>query len=166
MTPSRVRRSTAVARRDGHHAPEIRVLTEPKGSNFPAGRMLIASPLAINDVVSRIPRGRVLSVRVLRDTMARRFAADYTCPITAGIFLRIAADAAEEERLDGADDVMPWWRVVRDDGALIDKLPGGVRHQADLLTEEDVAIALTRGVPRRVADLASHQWTPRSRGAT
>ena len=48
-----------------------------------------------------------------------------TCPITTGIFVRIAAEAAEEQLEQGIERVTPYWRVVRDDGSLIARFPGG-----------------------------------------
>jgi alkylated DNA nucleotide flippase Atl1 len=87
------------------------VLTEPKGANYPPGRMLISSPQEIAEVVAGIPRGQVMSMSTLRRTLAERHDADYTCPLTTGIFLRVAAEASDEE--NGA---LPYWRVVRDDG--------------------------------------------------
>jgi alkylated DNA nucleotide flippase Atl1 len=159
--PSTSRRRTARDKRDNTPAPHVVVLTAPKGAAFPAGRMLIASPLEIQRIVLQIPAGRVLTTGDLRAALAARFEADYTCPVTTGIFLRIAADAAQEERELGAAEGMPWWRVVRDDGALNDKLPGGVARQAEHLRAEGVEVQQVRGVPKRVADVAAVRWTPR-----
>jgi 6-O-methylguanine DNA methyltransferase, DNA binding domain len=143
MTPAAPsRRKSATAKRDGHRAPYMKVLTEAKSTAFPAGRMLIPSPLAVQHVVQQVP-------------------ADYTCPITTGIFLRIVADAAEEERSAGADNHVPWWRVVRDDGALMEKLPGGRARQAKALATEGVTIEMQRGVPTRVANVDDVAWVPR-----
>ena len=141
----------AIAKRDNHRAPEIRVLHEAKSTAYPAGRMLIASPLALQEIITAVPRGRILTLTALRHALARRYNADYTCPITTGILLRIAADAAEEDRANGTTDVMPWWRAVRDDGALFEKLPGGAAGQARLLGHEGATIELKRGVPSRVS---------------
>jgi alkylated DNA nucleotide flippase Atl1 len=154
MTPAAPsRRKSATAKRDGHRAPYMKVLTEAKSTAFPAGRMLIPSPLAVQHVVQQVPAGRVITGSVLRATLATQFGADYTCPITTGIFLRIVADAAEEERSAGADNHVPWWRVVRDDGALMEKLPGGRARQAKALATEGVTIEMQRGVPTRVANV-------------
>jgi hypothetical protein len=164
MTPVTTRRkASAVEKRDRARAPEVRLLAEAKGKAFPAGRMLIPSPLALQQVVQRVPMGRVITLHALRQALAKRFAADYACPLTTGIFLRIAADAAEEERLDGATTIMPWWRVVRDDGSLFEKLPGGVNRQARALVGEGVAVERVRGVPRRIADVDELAWVPRVR---
>jgi hypothetical protein len=105
--------------------------------------------------VRRVPAGRVITLSTLRARLARAAKADYTCQLTTGIFWRIAAEAAEEERALGRADVTPWWRVVRDDGALMEKSPGGVTAHARHLRAEGLRIDTTRRVPR-VADLTDH----------
>jgi alkylated DNA nucleotide flippase Atl1 len=112
--------------------------------------MLIASPAEVLEVLKSIPRGSLLTLSTLRATLAAKHEADYACPMTTGIFLRIAAEAIEEhqrEKEDGlvsefsalfesSEEMIPYWRVVRDDGELIDKLPGGIEAQADKLRAE------------------------------
>ena len=129
-------RISAVKKRDGARAPEVKRLDKALGSQFPAGAMLIASPLAVAEAVEQVPAGRVITMGGLRAQLAERYGAEYTCPLTTGIFLRIAAEAAVEEG-DGGRQT-PYWRVVRDDGRLLDKLPGGAAAQAKLLLAEGV----------------------------
>jgi alkylated DNA nucleotide flippase Atl1 len=139
----RSRRKSAVDKRDGAREPYVKVLAEAKSTAFPAGKMLIASPLAVQRIVDTIPSGRVMTFSALRAALATQYGADYTCPITTGIFFRIVADAAEEERMLGAATVVPWWRVVRDDGSLFEKLPGGAARQAKALRAEGWRAATT-----------------------
>lgn len=119
----------------------IETLTTQKGPNYPPGRMLIATPMAIDKLLRQIPEGSLLTTAALRQQLAEEYNADYTCPLTTGIFLRIAAEYANEQLLQGATDVSPFWRVVRDDYSLIDKLPGGVERQAELLAAEGYTFA-------------------------
>lgn len=140
-------KKTAIQKRDGAEAPRVEVLTEPKGANYPPGRMLISSPREIAEVVAGIPQGAVMTMSALRRALADRHDADYTCPLTTGIFLRIAAEASDEE--NGA---LPYWRVVRDDGKLLDKLPGGTVAQAQHLKAEGHKITV-KGATHRVAEL-------------
>ena len=138
--PTRTRKS-AVMKRDHAAAPIVKTLTEPMGSNYPPGRMLVASPLAVQEELTSVPSGRVIAAPVLRTRLARRFGADYTCPITTGIFLRVVAEAALEE---ARDREVPVWRVVSENGALLDKLPGGPERQAERLRREGVAVEKRR----------------------
>lgn len=135
-------RKSAVLKRDQAAAPHVKTLTEAKGNNYPPGRMLVASPLAVQEELATVPRGRVITAPGLRARLARRFGADYTCPITTGIFLRIVAEAALEEAR--ANDV-PVWRVVAENGAMLDKLPGGPDRQAERLKAEGVELEKRRG---------------------
>jgi alkylated DNA nucleotide flippase Atl1 len=98
--------------------------------------MLIGTPMAIDEIVKGIPKGELMTAGKLRAIMADKFDADYACPMTTGIFLRIAAEYANEQMNNGVKNVTPFWRVIRDDGSLIDKLPGGIEHQAELLAKE------------------------------
>jgi hypothetical protein len=68
--------------------------------------------------------------------LAGDFNADSTCPLTTGIFVRISAEAAEEYRHMGRKDITPYWRVVKNDGSLNDKFPGGATVQARRLKDE------------------------------
>jgi len=78
----------------------------------------------------------VLTLTALREKLARAAGADVTCAMVAGMFVRIVAEAAEEDLRAGKARVTPWWRVVRDDGKLFEKLPGGPTGQAQHLEGE------------------------------
>ena len=103
---------------------------------FGTGTMLIPRPLDVDALIRRVPMGKLITVSRIRQVLAATAGADVTCPLTTGIFLRIAAEAAEERAEHGDVDVTPYWRVVRDDGALFEKFPGGIRMQAERLSQE------------------------------
>ena len=129
-----------------------RVVDDPRGQ----GRMLIPKPLDVDALVRRVQRGRLATVDQIRERLARDFGADLTCPLTTGIFLRIAAEAAEEDLGRGETDITPYWRVIRGDGSLNEKLPGGVEAQADRLRDEGHSIEPGKGKkPPRVTDFAN-----------
>lgn len=150
---------TAIEKRDQTGPAKVEVLQKAKGGNYPPGKMLVSTPREIEAIVRRIPEGRVLTLGALRTALAKNHRADYTCPITTGIFLRIVGEAAEEERAAGKPGVAPYWRVVRDDGTLIDKLPGGDTAQAKRLEQEDVEV-LHLGAKHRLSDVEHYAWTP------
>lgn len=64
--------------------------------------------------------------------------------MTTGIFVRIAAEAAEEARRAGESSITPYWRVLKEGGKLNDKLPGGAKAQAAKLRKEGHAISAGR----------------------
>jgi len=104
------------------------------------GRMLIATPLLIDGLVRRIPKGRVATVAQVMQRLARDHKCDSACPMTTGIFLRIVSENAELDRLEGRKRITPWWRVLKTDGALNEKYPGGVALQTALLKAEGLSI--------------------------
>lgn len=119
---------------------EPKVVDDPKGR----GKMLIPTPLLVAEAVKGVPKGRLITPARIRDQLARRFRADITCPLTTGIFLNIVAGAAEEDLASGKPRPTPYWRVVRENGALVEKFPPGVRRQAELLKREGHALASAR----------------------
>jgi len=118
--------------------------------------MLIPKPLDVDALVRRIHKGKLATVDQIRERLASDFGADLTCPLTTGIFLRIAAEAAEEDASRGESEITPYWRVVKGDGSLNEKLPGGLEAQAKRLRDEGHAIQPGEGKkPPRVSDFAN-----------
>jgi len=129
-----------------------KVVDDPKGR----GRMLVPTPLMVDSLIRRVPRGRLITVDQIREKLAKDFGADFTCPLATGWFLRISAEAAEEDlavRGKSLDEITPYWRVVKRDGRLNEKFPGGVERQAQRLREEGFTVVAGDGRrPPRVKD--------------
>jgi hypothetical protein len=109
------------------------------------GTLLLPSPQDVDDAIRHIRKGTVKSVAKLRAELAAQYATDAACPLVTGIFVRIAAEAAEEAAREGKTRITPYWRVVREDGSLYPKFPGGVERQAERLRAEGVAILAGKG---------------------
>jgi len=112
---------------------------------FGSGTMLIPKPLDVDALIRKARKGKLLTVSEIRSRLARDNKVDTTCPLTTGIFVRIVAEAAEEELRDGKKRVTPYWRVIRDDGSLNEKFPGGVNAQASRLKAEGHSISPGQG---------------------
>jgi hypothetical protein len=112
---------------------------------FGAGKMAIAHPLDVDELIRSVQKGRLVTQTQIRERLARKYKVDHACPLTTGIFVRIAAEAAEEDRRAGKSRITPYWRVVRDDGSLHDKFPGGPPAQARRLRAEGFSIAAGKG---------------------
>jgi len=114
--------------------PKIEDLSEkPEAVKRMGGaKMLIAAPLQYNEIVSKIPEGKVTTIDRVRATLARQAGADITCPLTAGIFVNVCAHASEER----SEDKIPWWRMLKAKGELNEKYPGGIDGQKLLLEME------------------------------
>lgn len=68
----------------------------------------------------------------IREYFARENHADFTDPITAGIFVSIAAWASVQR----TEDETPYWRTLKANGELNPKYPGGVEAQRAKLEDE------------------------------
>ena len=81
----------------------------PKGST-----MLIATPLIVEEYIKNIPYGTKTTLQQMRKDLAANYHADYTCPVTSGIFLRIVAENAYEELQKGKtiEEITPFWRMI------------------------------------------------------
>jgi hypothetical protein len=118
---------------------------------FGNGAMLVPHPRDVEAAIRSVRRGRLVTVGQIRAYLAAKYQADVTCPLTTGIFIRIAAEAAEEEARAGKTRITPYWRVVKDDGSLNPKFPGGLAAQAERLRGEGQIVDTRRKIPRVVA---------------
>ncbi len=107
---------------------------------FGKGTMVIPKPLDVDTVMRGVRRSRLITVGQIRQKLAKKAKATYACPLTTGIFIRIAAETAEEDRRNGRKTITPYWRTIRDDGTLHEKLPGGIKAQAAKLRREGFEI--------------------------
>ena len=97
-------------------------------ADIPAGsNMLIATPKIIDKYIQEIGVGKRIDTKTLRKDLALAHNADYTCPVTAGIFLRIVAEANYEKLQQGkhVKEITPFWRVIEPKSVLAKKLTFG-----------------------------------------
>ncbi|MGL4599098.1 MAG: hypothetical protein ACRCYO_16380 [Bacteroidia bacterium] len=89
--------------------------------------MFIATPQLINHYIKQIPKGKKVSVQTMRKDLALENKAEYTCPVTTGIFLRIVAEANFElyQQTNSLKGITPFWRVIEPNSALSKKLSFG-----------------------------------------
>ena len=112
---------------DPSKQPEVK-RPEKDFADIPAGaKMLIATPAIIDEYIRKIPKGTSTTLQTLRNDLALEYGAEYTCPLTTGIFLRIVAEAAHEQVEAGkpVSRVTPFWRVVTSSSHLNKKLSFG-----------------------------------------
>jgi hypothetical protein len=98
--------------------------------------MVIPSPAEVDEVMRRVPKGRLATINEIRACLATKHGTDIACPMTTGIFAWIAAHAAEEARAEGEKDVTPYWRTLKSGGELNPKYPGGIPALKKLLESE------------------------------
>lgn len=113
--------------------PKIQIVTDAKTiEKYGGERMFFAPPAAYDQVMKRIPAGKLTTVGEIRRYFAEKNDADFTDPITAGIFVSIAAWASEQRQ----EDKTPYWRTLKANGELNPKYPGGVEAQKMKLEAE------------------------------
>lgn len=113
--------------------PKIQVVTdEATIKKYGGERMFFAPPVTYDEIMKRIPRGKVITVGEIRDYLAKKNDADFTDPITAGIFVSIAAWASEQR----TSEQTPYWRTLKANGELNPKYPGGIEAQKEKLEAE------------------------------
>lgn len=117
--------------------PKIQIVTDAKTiEKYGGKRMFFAPPAAYDQVMKRIPAGKLTTVGEIRRYFAEKNDADFTDPITAGIFVSIAAWASEQRQ----EDKTPYWRTLKANGELNPKYPGGVEAQKMKLEAEGLTI--------------------------
>ena len=97
-------------------------------ADIPAGsNMFIATPKIIDKYIQEIGVGKRIDTKTLRKDLAIAHNADYTCPVTAGIFLRIVAEANYEKLQHGKnlEEITPFWRAIEPNSVLAKKLTFG-----------------------------------------
>ena len=118
---------------DSKDMPKIQVIADEKSiTKYGGNRMYFAPPIAYDKLMRTVPRGRLLTVGIMRDYLAKSAGVDFTDPITAGIFVSIAAWASHQREGDN----IPWWRTLKAGGELNPKYPGGTDAQKALLEFE------------------------------
>lgn len=113
--------------------PRIQILTDEASiRKYGGDKMYFAPPLTYDEIMKKVPCGKVITVGMIRDYLAKENGADFTDPITAGIFVSIAAWASYQR----TEEETPYWRTLKANGELNPKYPGGVEAQKEKLEAE------------------------------
>ena len=100
------------------------------------GTVVVPAPREVDEIMAMVPLGKVVTINEIREAIAKRHGTTICCPIKAGMFIWIAAHAAEEAVLEGTNHITPYWRTLKSGGYLNDKYPGGIKAQKKLLEKE------------------------------
>ena len=113
---------------DSKDMPKFQTITDQKSiEKYGGSRMYFAPPIDYDKVMKLIPYGKVITVGKIREYFAELNGADFTEPITAGIFVSIAAWASYQR----SEDETPYWRTLKANGELNAKYPGGIEAQKE-----------------------------------
>jgi hypothetical protein len=125
------------------------------------GSLLIPEPLKVDALMRKVRKGKLATGSWIRARLAHDAGATASCALTTGIFINICANTAEEDRAAGKKRITPYWRVIKDDGKLNDKFPGGAKSHAAKLREEGFTIQAGKGKqPPRVKEFDQYLMRP------
>lgn len=125
----------------------------------PHGTLVISTPKEIDAIMQHVPKGKVMTITEIRDYLAEQYKTTVACPLTTGIFVNIAAHAAEEMLAQGKKRVTPYWRTLKAGGELNEKFPGGTAAQRAKLEAEGFEI-VARGKRLFVKDYERRLFVP------
>ena len=139
---------------DSKGLPKVGEVSGKMTTKWGTGKMVIPAPFEEDEVMRRVPKGKVTTINQIRATLARKHRVNFACPITTGIFSWIAAHAAEEAAAEGRKRFTPYWRTLKGEGELNPKYPGGIEAQAKRLKAEGHTIEPGKGKkPPRLKDI-------------
>ena len=103
-------------------------------------KLFISTPVMVRDYMKKIRKGSSRTLFEMREDLAKAHKAAATCPMTASIFARIAAEAALEEMEDGkpADKITPFWRLIDPKSPIAKKLSCGAAFVAKMRPKEGI----------------------------
>jgi len=108
----------------GH--PTVFKISAKQSKRWGSGTCVIPAPAEVDELMRRVPKGKLTTIDELRKALARRHRATMACPITVGIFAWVAAHAAAEAEAAGKKRSTAYWRTLKTGGEVNPKYPGGV----------------------------------------
>ena len=118
---------------DSKDMPKFQIIIDQKSiEKYGGNKMYFAPPIDYDKVMKKVPYGKVITVGKIREHFAKLSGADFTEPITAGIFVSIVAWASYQR----SEDETPYWRTLKANGELNAKYPNGIEAQKEELEAE------------------------------
>ncbi len=136
---------------DDKGLPKVVKITGKMTKRWGTGTVVIPAPKEVDEIMRKIPKGKLTTINEIRAALAKRHGATIGCPITTGIFAWIAAHAAMEQAAEGRKRITPYWRTLKSGGELNPKYPGGIEGQKSRLQQEGHSV-LQKGKKYKVAD--------------
>ncbi len=152
---ARKRKSWREKLHDSKDLPKVVEIPEKMKARVGEGSMVVPAPIEVDEIMRKVPKGKLITVAEIRRFLAKKHGATTSCPLTTGIFINIAANAAEESREAGETEITPYWRTLKAKGELNPKFPGGVERHRQLLEAEGYTV-IKRGKKYFVADYEAH----------
>jgi hypothetical protein len=139
---------------DDKDLPKVVKITGKMTKRWGRGTVVVPAPREVDAIMRKVPAGKLITINVIRQLVAKKHKATIGCPITTGIFAWIAAHAAEEAAAAGKTGITPYWRTLKTGGELNAKYPGGIARLKSLLEAEGHTV-VAKGQRHVVADYES-----------
>ena len=152
---SKPRKSWQEKLADSKDLPKVEEITEKMSKRWGTGTVVIPAPMEVDEIMSKVPEGKLITINEIRAILARKHGATIGCPMTTGIFAWVAAHAAAEAAAEGKQNTTPYWRTLKTGGVINEKYPGGVEGQKALLEKEGQTV-VQKGKKHVVADFEEH----------
>jgi len=102
--------------------------------------VVLVNPSEVVEIMREVPRGKLITIVEICRKLAQKHKVKACCTLTTGIFITIAANAAEEAAKQGKNFNIPYWRTLKADGFLNEKYPGGAESHKEKLEKEGFKI--------------------------
>lgn len=109
------------------------------------GMMYISTPKEIAGIIKKVPEGKLITTKIIADKLSKKHKADFICPLTTGIFTSVVVNYVEQEKANGKDLGIPWWRVVKPKGELYEHYLRQFHPQREILEAEGFDIEEGKG---------------------
>ena len=129
---------------------KIHLITPEWEEKLGKGKILIPNARDIERLINKTKKGELLTNDIIREKLAKEKKVRITAAIPTGVYLKYIALASEEERLIKKDKLSPYWRVLKPNGAINIKFPGGAERQIALLKAEGHHIEVIGKKPPKV----------------
>jgi len=103
--------------------PRVEKITPKLARRWGKGTVVIPAPIEVNELMRKVPQGKLVTINEIRSALARKHNATIACPLTTGIFVSMAAKAAEEQRQRSAKGITPYWRTLNNGGVINERTP-------------------------------------------
>ena len=99
----------------------IKILDKDFADMKKGQKMYISSPEEVASYIQGLPCGTIRTPKEMRADLALQAGAEVTCPVSTGIFLRLAIEDVLK-MFSIEESPLPFWRVVDEKHAVLKKL--------------------------------------------
>lgn len=140
---------------DSKDLPRVEPIPEKMRSRWGMGTIVIPAPNEVDEIMKRVPEGKLITINEIRSILAKKHGATIGCPITTGIFAMIAAHVGHEDFQEGNETATAYWRTLKSGGEINPKYPGGIEPQKVRLESEGHRV-IQKGKRYLVEDFERH----------